>query len=70
MPDLGDLLSKLGSPAGKTSFLVFKNQKYTTVHTDNMPFFYLRNNAASVMCFDHREYAVSQSLDQITNAVS
>lgn len=70
VPDLGDLLSKLGSPTGKTSFLVFKNQKYTTVHTDNIAFFYIRNDATSIMCFDKQEYAVSQSLDQITNAVS
>jgi len=70
MPDLGDLLSKLGSPAGKTSFLVFKNQKYTTVHTDNIAFFYIRNDATSIMCFDKQEYAVSQSLDQITGSVS
>jgi two-component system response regulator LytT len=70
VPDLGDLLSKLGSPAGKTSFLVFKNQKYTTVHTDNIAFFYIRNDTTSIMCFDRQEYAISQSLDQITNAVS
>jgi len=70
IPDMGDLLSRLGSPAGKTSFLVFKNQKYTTVHTDNIAFFYIRNDATSMMCFDQQEYAVSQSLDQITAAVS
>ena len=70
MPNLGDLLSKLSTPAGKTSFLVFKNQKYTTVHTDSIAFFYIRNDATSIMCFDKQEYAVSQSLDQITNAVS
>lgn len=70
MPDLGDLLSKLGSPAGKTSFLVFKNQKYTTIHTDNIAFFYIRNDATSIMCFDKQEYAISQSLDQITGSVS
>lgn len=70
MPDLGDMLSKLVSPAGKTSFLVFKNQKYTTVQTDNIAFFYIRNDATSMMCFDKQEYAVNQSLDQITGAVS
>jgi len=70
VPDLGDLLSKLSSPAGKTSFLVFKNQKYTTVHTDNIAFFYIRNDSTSMMCFDKQEYAINQSLDQITNSVS
>jgi two-component system response regulator LytT len=69
-PDLSDLLAKLGSPAGKTSFLVFKNQKYTTVQTDNIAFFYIRNDATSIMCFDRQEFALNQSLDQITGAVS
>lgn len=70
MPDLGDLLSKLVPPAGKTSFLVFKNQKYTTVYTDNIAFFYIRNEGTSIVCFDRQEYPVNQSLDQIVNAVS
>jgi len=70
VPDLGDLLSKLSPPAGKTSFLVFKNQKYTTVHTDNIAFFYIRNDSTSMMCFDKQEYAINQSLDQITSSVS
>jgi two-component system response regulator LytT len=70
LPDLSDILSKLGSPAGKTSFLVFKNQKYTTVHTDSIAFFYIRNDATSIMCFDQQEYTINQSLDQTTNAVS
>jgi two-component system response regulator LytT len=71
MPDLGDLLSKLGGPpAGKTSFLVFKNQKYTTVQTDDIAFFYIRNDSTSIMCFDKQEYALNQSLDQIAGAIS
>jgi two-component system response regulator LytT len=69
-PDLSDLLAKLGSPAGKTSFLVFKNQKYTTVQTDNIAFFYIRNDSTSIMCFDKQEFALSQSLDQVTSMVS
>src|ERR1700712_321023 len=31
IPNLDELLLKLNSPAAKTSFLVFKNQKYSTV---------------------------------------
>ena len=69
-PDLGDLLAKLGSPTGKTSFLVFKNQKYTTVQTDNIAFFYIRNDATSIMCFDQQEFTLNQSLDQVAAAVS
>jgi two-component system response regulator LytT len=70
LPDLGELLSKLNPTAGKTSFLVFKNQKYTTVQTDSIAFFYIRNEGTSIMCFDRQEYTLNQSLDQITAAVS
>jgi DNA-binding LytR/AlgR family response regulator len=37
--DLDALLSRLNPSSGKTSFLVFKNQKYTTIQTDNIAFF-------------------------------
>ncbi|XZF15624.1 LytR/AlgR family response regulator transcription factor [Chitinophagaceae bacterium MMS25-I14] len=70
MPDLESLLSKLSPSGGKTSFLVFKNQKYTTVHTDNIAFFYIDHDATIIMTFDKQKYDVSQSLDQIANAVS
>ncbi|MBV8388315.1 MAG: response regulator transcription factor [Mucilaginibacter sp.] len=68
--DLDALLSRLNPSSGKTSFLVFKNQKYTTVQTDNIAFFYIRNDATSIMCFDKQEFALNQSLDQITASVS
>lgn len=70
IPDLSNLLAKLSSPAGKESFLVFKNQKYTTVQTENIAFFYIRNDASTIMCFDKQEFALNQSLDQITALVS
>nr|WP_276901064.1 LytTR family DNA-binding domain-containing protein [Pedobacter kyonggii] len=70
IPDLSNLLTKLSSPAGKESFLVFKNQKYTTVQTENIAFFYIRNDASTIMCFDKQEFALSQSLDQIMAQVS
>jgi len=69
-PDLEILLSKLSPSIGKTSFLVFKNQKYTTVQTDNIAFFYIRNDATSLMCFDGQEYTLSQSLDNIVASIS
>lgn len=69
-PDLESLISRLNPPSSKTSFLVFKNQKYTTVQTDNIAFFYIRNDATSLMCFDGQEYTLSQSLDNIAALVS
>jgi two-component system response regulator LytT len=70
VPDLGDLLSKLSAPAGKTSFLVFMNQKYRTVNIEDIAFFYVRHDATWIMCFDKQQFTISQSLDQITNTVS
>jgi two-component system response regulator LytT len=70
VPDFGKLLSILGGPSGKTSFLVFKNQKYTTIQTDDIAFFYIRNDSTSIMCFDKQEFAINQSLDQVTTSVS
>lgn len=69
-PDLEALLSRLNPAGGKTSFLVFKNQKYTTVQTDHIAFFYIRNDSTSMMCFDGQEYALNQSLDTIAASVS
>ncbi|SDP97957.1 two component transcriptional regulator, LytTR family [Mucilaginibacter sp. OK268] len=70
MPDLGNLLSQIAPPAGKKSFLVFKHNKYTTVSTDSIAFFYIRNEATSIMCFDQQEYSLSQSLDQVISLLS
>lgn len=70
MPDIESLLQRLSPQSGKTSFLVFKNQKYTTIQTDNIAFFYIRNDSTFLMCFDRQEYALSQSLDNIAASVS
>lgn len=69
-PDLNDLLAKLGAPTGKTSFLVFLNQKYKTINTADIAFFYIRHDATWIMGFDKQQYPINQSLDQLTQAVS
>jgi len=55
----------VAAPAGKQSFLVFKNQKYLTVPTKNIAFFYVKYESSTMMCFDGREYSVNHSLEQI-----
>jgi DNA-binding LytR/AlgR family response regulator len=70
VPNLEDLLSKLAAPSGKTSFLIFKNQQYKTVNTEDIAFFHVRHDATWIMCFDKQQFTLNQSLDQITNAVS
>lgn len=70
IPNLDDLLAKFNPPSAKTSFLVFKHQKYTTVQTDQIAFFYIRNETVFIMCFDKEEFPLNQSLDSVTNQVS
>jgi len=70
LPDISDFLIQMVQPAEKTSFLVFKQQKYTTVQTAQIAYFYIRNESTSIMCFDGQEFSLSQSLDQISGQVS
>lgn len=70
IPDLSELLGKMAPPAEKTSFLVFKHQKYTTVPNAHIAYFYIRNETSMIMCFDGQEFTLNQSLDQIAASVS
>jgi DNA-binding LytR/AlgR family response regulator len=70
VPDISEFLIQMVRPAEKTSFLVFKQQKYTTVQTAQIAYFYIRNESTSIMCFDGQEFSLSQSLDQISGQVS
>ncbi|GEM_PF-3697559 len=54
----------------KTSFLIFKNQKYRTIHVDNIAFFYTKNDMVFFMSFDKQEYHINHSLKEITTLVS
>ena len=67
IPLLNDLLMKLMTLTGKKSFLVFKNNKYINVLTENIAFFYIKYESAMIMCFDKQEYFVNYSLDQVQN---
>jgi two-component system, LytTR family, response regulator LytT len=55
---------------GKTSFLVFKYNKYFIVPTDNIAFFYVKHETSSIVCFDQQEYYVNHSLETIQNLVT
>ncbi|HMG08530.1 MAG TPA: LytTR family DNA-binding domain-containing protein [Mucilaginibacter sp.] len=69
-PNIGDLLARLGNPEGKKSFLVSKHNKYITVPTDSIAFFYIRNETTTIMSFDQQEYAVAQSMDHVHSLLS
>ena len=65
--NLDDLLAKIAAPGGKKSFLVFKHNKYITVPTENIAFFYVKYESSVIMCFDRQEYSVNHSLEHIQN---
>jgi len=67
LPWLTDLLTKMATSMGKKSFLVFKNNKYVNVLTENIAFFYIKYESPVIMCFDKQEYFVNYSLEQIQN---
>jgi two-component system response regulator LytT len=70
LPNLEDLLAKLTPPAGKKSFLVFKNNKYINVLTENIAYFYVNYESSVIMCFDKQEYFVNYSLEQIQSLLT
>ncbi len=69
-PNLDNLLTKLAASSGKTSFLVFKHNKYITVPTENIAFFYVKYESSIIVCFDRQEYSVNYSLEHIQNLVT
>jgi DNA-binding LytR/AlgR family response regulator len=70
VPDWNALMSKIGVDDGKKSFLVFRNNKYTTVQTDTIAFFYIKEDVTTIMTFQQQEYSVAQSLDQLATVLS
>lgn len=54
---------------GKKSFLVFKNNKYMIVPTENIAFFYIKYTSPVILSFDRKEYSVNYSLKEIQNLV-
>jgi len=63
--NLVEMLTRLARPTGKKNFLVFKNNKYVNVLTENIAFFYIKYESSVIMCFDKQEYFVKHSLEQI-----
>jgi len=61
LPRVPETLARIG----KKSFLVFKHNKYLTVPTDTIAFFYIKYESTVIICFDRQEYSVNFSLEQI-----
>jgi two-component system response regulator LytT len=65
LPNINDLMTKLANPEGKKSFLVFTDNKYLTIPTDHIAYFYIKREATTIVCFDKQEYPLAQSLDHV-----
>ncbi|WP_415327734.1 LytR/AlgR family response regulator transcription factor [Chryseobacterium sp. MMS23-Vi53] len=72
LPELEALLQKITQPqtTAKSSFLVFKNQKYTTILTENIAYFFIHNEITHLMTFDKQQFQLTQTLGQIAEQVS
>jgi DNA-binding LytR/AlgR family response regulator len=65
-----NLLTKLVALTNKKSFLVFKDNKYINVSTENIAYFYVKYNTSILVSFDKQEYFVNYSLEQIQQLLS
>jgi len=72
VPDLELLIQKINQPAstGKSNFLVFKNQKYTTIPTEDIAYFYIHNEITHLVTFGKEQFSLSQPLGQVAEQVS
>lgn len=68
--NLDGLLTKLAAPVAKTSFLIFKNNRYITVPTETIAFFNVKYESSVITCFGKQEYFVNHSLEHIQNLVA
>ena len=57
--------SGLTNDTGKKSFLVYHHNKYLTISTDKIAFFYIKCDNSLLMCLDRKEYFLNYSLDQL-----
>jgi two-component system response regulator LytT len=69
-PDLEALIKRMGVEDGKKSFLVFTNNKYLTVPTDQIAFIYIKHDTATIVTFQKQAYAITQSLDQVQSQLA
>ena len=63
--ELEEILKRLATPAGKKSFLVFRNNKYVSIPTEEIAFFSIKFDSTIITCFNQQEYVIDQSLNQI-----
>ena len=65
--DYASILNSNNQQSNKTSFLVFKNQKYITIPTASIAFFYINNETPTLVTFEQKEYQLNLTMDTITS---
>lgn len=68
--NLEDLIRKISVDEGKKSFLVFRDNKYMTVQTDQIAYIYIKYTSPAIVTFKGEEYTITQSLDQVQQQLS
>lgn len=68
--NLQELIRKISADEGKKSFLVFSNNKYQTIQTDQIAYIYIKYTSPVIITFSGDEYMISQSLDQVQQQLS
>lgn len=68
--NFGEILKNLSPSKGKTNFLVFLNNKYVNVPTEKIAYFYSQFGGTFLVTFDQKEYAISQSLNEVGQLIS
>lgn len=68
--DLDRVLSPMLSNEGKSSFLIFKQNKYVIVPTEQIAFFYIKNEVPTIMNFEGKEFTINQSLEEVHQQLS
>ena len=69
-PNLDELIKRLGIDDGKKSFLVFKENKYVTIATDQIAYIYIKHDTTTIVTFQQQTYTLPQSIDQVQNQLS
>ncbi|MGO4289712.1 LytR/AlgR family response regulator transcription factor [Chitinophaga sp. RAB17] len=68
--DWEELIKRLDRNEGKTSFLVFHNNKYITVRTDQIAYLYIKYDSPYMVTFQQQKYIIPQTLEQIQSQLS
>ena len=70
-PDLSGLLAQISAASkGKESFLVFKDNKYITVQTEQIAFIHIRYDTTTIMTFQGQSYPLTQSMETVQEQLS